>query len=139
MTRKNLYYLVLFLGLAGQIWIFYSYTKLERQEDSFNICLFKRVTGLPCPSCGTIHSIVSILHGDFRKALWENPLGFPDLLIVAILPFWILADLVFGKESFYRIYLRTVEVLKMKGVLFAVLSVIFIIWLYKLAQALLWI
>jgi hypothetical protein len=139
MTRKNLYFLLLFLGIAGQIWIVYSYIKLEQQEDSFNICLFKRVTSLPCPSCGTIHSIVSILHGDFREALSENPLGFPDLLLVAIVPFWILGDLVFRKESFYKIYLRSVEVLRIKGVLFAVLSVIFIIWLYKLGQALGWI
>ena len=139
MTRKNLYFLLLFLGIAGQIWIVYSYIKLEQQEDSFNICLFKRVTSLPCPSCGTIHSIVSILHGDFREALSENPLGFPDLLLVAIVPFWILGDLVFRNESFYKIFLRTEEVLRMKGILFALLSVIFMIWLYKLGQALLWI
>jgi len=132
MTRRHLYFLVLLLGFAGQIWIFYSFKKLEKQEKVFNTCLFNRVTGLPCPSCGTIHSIISILHGDFRKALSENPLGFTGLLLVAIVPYWVLSDIAFGKESFYTFYLKTENLLRIRWVLIVILSVIFLIWMYKL-------
>jgi len=139
MTRKHLYFLALFLGFAGQIWIVYSYKKLERQEEAFDTCIFKRVTGLPCPSCGTIHSIVSILHGDFRKALSENPLGFAGIILVTVIPYWILADLVLGLESFYIFYLRFDELLKRRWVLFSVLTMIFLLWLIKLGHYLQWI
>jgi len=132
MTRRRLYFLALFLGLAGQLWIAYSYKKLERQEEAFNTCIFKRVTGIPCPSCGTIHSVVAILHGDLRKALRENPLGFAGILIVAVIPYWILADFVFGRESFYRFYLRINTFLKKKQVLSGLLILVLLIWLYKL-------
>ena len=139
MTRKNLYILVLLLGLAGQIWIVYSFYRIHRQEEAFTVCLFKRVTGLPCPSCGTIHSIVFILHGDFRNAFKENPLGFPGLLLTAIIPLWILADLAFRKDSFYKTYYRTEKVLEIKAVLFTLLTFVVIIWIWKLGQALNWI
>ena len=132
MTRRRLYFLALFLGLAGQIWIAYSYKKLERQEEAFNTCIFKRVSGIPCPSCGTVHSIVSILHGDLRVALTENPLGFAGILIVAVIPYWILADLVLGRESFYRFYLRINSFLKKKQVLFGLLFIVLLLWLFKL-------
>ncbi len=132
MTRKNLYFLALFLGLAGQLWIAYSYIKLEKQEEAFNTCIFNRLTGLPCPSCGTIHSIVSIVHGNFRQALADNPLGFIGILIVLIIPYWILADLAFGKESFYKFFLLTDRLLKRQWVLASVLSVISLLWIVKL-------
>ncbi len=132
MTRRRLYFLALFLGLAGQIWIAYSYKKLERREEAFNTCIFKQVTGIPCPSCGSIHSIVSILHGDLKKAFAENPLGFAGILIVAVIPYWILADLILGRESFYRFYLRINAFLKRKVVLFGLLFIVLLIWLVKL-------
>lgn len=132
MTRRRLYFLALFLGLAGQCWIAYSFRKLERQQEAFNTCIFKGVTGIPCPSCGTIHSIVSILHGDLKKALSENPLGFAGILIVAVIPYWILADLFMGKESFYRFYLKTNALLKKKQVLSGLLFTVLLIWIYKL-------
>ena len=134
MTRRQLYFLAPFFGLAGQVWIVYSYKKLERQEEAFNTCIFKRVTGLPCPSCGTIHSVVSILHGNFRKALSENPLGFVGILLVAIVPFWILADLALGRESCYRFFLATERQLKKRWMLFPFLGLILLIWLYKLGS-----
>jgi len=132
MTRRRLYFLVLFLGLAGQVWIFYSYKKLEKQQEAFNTCIFKRVTGIPCPSCGTVHSIISILHGELRKAINYNPLGFGGLLLVAIVPYWILADLARGRESFYNFYFKVNKLLKRKWVLFSVLFLIFLVWIYKL-------
>jgi len=125
---------VLFLGLAGQIWIVYSYKKLEQQEEAFNTCIFKRVTGLPCPSCGTIHSIVSILHGDFRNALSQNPLGYAGILLVTIIPYWILTDLALERESFYRFFLGTDRQLKKPWILFTFLGLILLIWLYKLSS-----
>jgi len=127
MTRRRLYFLVLFLGFAGQIWILYSYHKLEQKEEAFHTCIFKALTGLPCPSCGTVHSIVSILHGDFRKALKENPLGFAGILMTALIPYWVLADLALGRESFYNFYSRFETWLKNSWLLFGFLFFILLI------------
>ena len=53
--------------------------------------LFRQVTGIPCPSCGTTHAILSITKGNFRQALDENILGFPATLMLVIFPVWIMS------------------------------------------------
>lgn len=132
MSRRRLYYLALFLGFAGQLWITYSYFRLERQEEAFNTCIFRRISGLPCPSCGTVHSIVSILHCRFEEAVHENPLGFAGLLLVSVVPFWILADLFSGRESFYRFYGTIDRLLKRKSVFIPLILLILALWIVKL-------
>ncbi len=37
-------------------------------------CVFKGLTGLPCPACGSTRSVVHIAHGDILSALAMNPL-----------------------------------------------------------------
>ena len=39
-------------------------------------CLLKRLTGLPCPTCGLTRGAVRFLHGDVAGAWLLNPLGF---------------------------------------------------------------
>jgi hypothetical protein len=124
--------LALLLGFAGQIWIVYSYFRLESREETFNTCIFRRVTGIPCPSCGTVHSIISIAHGRFSQALEENPMGYAGLLMVAVIPWWVLADLLLSRDSFYRFYLGTEKVLKRKTVIIPLLLIIMLLWAFRL-------
>lgn len=37
-------------------------------------CVFKGLTGLPCPTCGSTRSVVHLAHGDILSALAMNPL-----------------------------------------------------------------
>ncbi len=45
------------------------------------VCLFRQITGLPCPACGMTRSIVLTLHGHAATALRLNLAG----------PLWVLA------------------------------------------------
>ncbi|MFI5168247.1 MAG: DUF2752 domain-containing protein [Thermoanaerobaculales bacterium] len=38
-------------------------------------CPFRAITGIPCPTCGTTHAAVALLHGDLTAALAANPLA----------------------------------------------------------------
>jgi Flp pilus assembly pilin Flp len=42
-------------------------------------CVFKALTGLPCPTCGSTRSITHLSHGDFSSAFVMNP-----LMVVAV-------------------------------------------------------
>jgi hypothetical protein len=39
-------------------------------------CWFRRLTGLPCPTCGATRSALSLAHGNLAAALRYNPLIF---------------------------------------------------------------
>lgn len=38
-------------------------------------CPFRALTGVPCPTCGTTHAAVAILHGEIGAAFAANPLA----------------------------------------------------------------
>jgi hypothetical protein len=38
-------------------------------------CPFRVLTGIPCPTCGTTHAAVALLHGEFGLAFAANPLA----------------------------------------------------------------
>ncbi|MCB1324181.1 MAG: DUF2752 domain-containing protein [Spirochaetales bacterium] len=41
-----------------------------------SFCLFRNLTGLPCPGCGLTRSVVSVFHMEFRTAYYYHPMGF---------------------------------------------------------------
>jgi Protein of unknown function (DUF2752) len=58
-------------------------------------CPFRSLTGIPCPTCGTTHAAVALLHADLPGALAANPLLACALLVFfaggALAPLWTLA------------------------------------------------
>src|SRR5439155_16652693 len=50
------------------------------------LCMLRRMTGLPCPGCGMTRCFISLAHGDLPAAWSYNPAG---LLLFAILVFQI--------------------------------------------------
>ena len=65
---------VLALVLPEQLW-----TRLP------DLCLFHRLTGRPCPSCGLTRSWSALLHGDLGAAFRFHRLGPPLLLALVLL------------------------------------------------------
>jgi len=43
-------------------------------------CLFRAITGLPCPGCGITRGVIEIARGNFRKAWHQNPGAFAVVL-----------------------------------------------------------
>lgn len=44
-------------------------------------CPFRRITGLPCPSCGLTHATCALVHGQFRQATRFNLAAIPLALL----------------------------------------------------------
>jgi hypothetical protein len=55
----------------------------------FTVCLFKALTGLPCPACGSTRAVGHLAHADFAGALAMNPLATVAAVVVAA---WAVAD-----------------------------------------------
>ncbi|MFM7462917.1 MAG: DUF2752 domain-containing protein [Actinomycetota bacterium] len=49
------------------------------------LCIFRNLTGLPCPFCGSTRSVGQILQGDLSEALAFNPIGFLVVALIVIM------------------------------------------------------
>jgi len=68
--------LVLSLPKAGSPYIYIGQIPIP------DTCSFKNLTGLPCPGCGLMRSIVAAMHGNFRASLMYHRLGLLTLAYV---------------------------------------------------------
>ncbi|UCE40434.1 MAG: DUF2752 domain-containing protein [Candidatus Aminicenantes bacterium] len=48
------------------------------------ICMFRSVTGFPCPGCGLLRSMVSAMHGDVARSLEYHRLGLVTILYIIL-------------------------------------------------------
>lgn len=56
-------------------------------------CLFRWLTGIPCPACGTTRAIILALRGEWLLSLRMNPYGILTLLILLGANIWVFWDL----------------------------------------------
>jgi len=50
-----------------------------------SMCLFRRITGYPCPTCGSTHMILAVARGHLHEAAGYNPLMFSSVVLVPVL------------------------------------------------------
>ena len=50
-------------------------------DQKVQLCLLKRLTGFPCPTCGFTRGAVSLLHGHVLQAWLYNPLLYSVLAL----------------------------------------------------------
>lgn len=59
-------------------------------------CVFKGLTGIPCPTCGTTRSVVYLSQGDAANALVMNPLATLGLMAAVAYFFYSVITLLFN-------------------------------------------
>jgi hypothetical protein len=64
------------------------------------LCLFRELTGLPCPFCGGTTAAVRLGHGNLKGALGASPLA------VGLLATWPLLDAIHPPRWWYRKRIR---------------------------------
>jgi len=132
MTRNKLYVLLSTACLIGFVWLFITYTRSVTDGDTLGICLFKQLTGIPCPSCGSTRSVLSLLRGDVTGALIWNPFGFILISILLISPGWVLYDVITQKQSLLNFYKKSEQFLRRKWVLFMAIGLVLLNWIWNI-------
>jgi hypothetical protein len=49
------------------------------------LCIFRNITGQPCPFCGTTRSVGNLLIGNYKSAFHLNPLGFLSVGFIGVI------------------------------------------------------
>lgn len=136
MGRNKLYVLLSTACAAGYIWLMLTYYRAFSLALEPGVCLFKRVTGVPCPSCGSTRSVLSILKGDFTEAILWNPFGILLTCILLVFPAWIIYDVLSRKSTLYNFYNRTELVLKRKWIAIPAILLVLLNWIWNISKGL---
>ena len=75
-----------------------------KHHTHVELCLFKRLTGYPCPTCGSTRGVLHMLRGDVPAAWTFNPLLFTVLAVAAAL---LVVRVAFGRAV--RVHLTRAE------------------------------
>jgi hypothetical protein len=120
--------------VVGYAWIILlQYIKLSHAHEP-DVCLFKYLTDIPCPSCGSSRSVMAILHGDIHEAFYLNPLGFLIFAIMLITPFWIAGDLLMKRSSFLDFYRYIENLLKHRWISIPAVLLVLINWIWNIKK-----
>ena len=74
--------LLLLAGLTGAAFVLYSWQ--PGASILYPPCVFKKLTGLDCPGCGSLRGLHALLHGRIPEVVQYNLLLLPALAMVAI-------------------------------------------------------
>jgi Protein of unknown function (DUF2752) len=137
MTRRKLYTVLTGLMLVGYVWLGWNFIEGSAHSAVPSVCLFKEVTGLPCPSCGTTRSLLLLAHGRLRDSFMMNPFGMMLALALVIIPLWIIADTISRSDSFYRRYVRMEHLLSHNKLLATcAVAIVALNWLWNITKGL---
>jgi hypothetical protein len=99
---RKIYTVLVLLSLASAGWL--AYALQAHHYEHTTLCLFKNITGFPCPSCGITRSIIFLGQGDVSQAWNTNPLGIVAACLLVIVPIWIIWDLIQKDTSLARFF-----------------------------------
>jgi len=132
LERNRLYSILGITCLAGYVWLYYNLYLQNTKSSSESFCMIKRITNIPCPSCGSTRSVSAVFHGDFAGAIYWNPLGLVVLAIMIVLPIWLAADLILKKDSLLQSYKSTEKILRRKTVAIPLIILVIINWIWNI-------
>jgi len=124
-------YKLKYLGII--LTLFSGYFFLYHFSDSIEghtVCLFKNVTGIPCPACGSTRATIQLLHGEFWHSLLINPFGILTNILITVSVFWMIMDIVKNKETFFQ-FLRQDWNNRIK---FFALLIVLINWIWNIEK-----
>ncbi|WP_372773007.1 DUF2752 domain-containing protein [Mangrovibacterium sp.] len=106
-SRTRLYLILSIACFLGYAWLFFQLHRVTEELGLPTVCLFKNITTIPCPSCGSTRAVLELSQGHLLNAALINPLGLLSGIGLLIIPFWLLFDLFGKRDTLHRSYLKT--------------------------------
>jgi len=134
MSKSKLYLVIVLACLAGFLYLFFSINYSESSQLKF--CIFKKVTGYPCPSCGTTRAVNLLLKGDGLGSIQMNPFGIIVTILMLVLPIWILLDWATHRKTFFINYKKAETILNTRWI--AILGIVLVLlnWIWNIKKGL---
>lgn len=102
--KQSAFYTLLLSLLSGGLFVIF-YDPLQHFASQHTLCLFKEITGVACPACGTGRGMQHLLHFDLTGAFMLNPFSYIVAFSALLIPAWMIRDAWKADASLYRTYL----------------------------------
>lgn len=96
------------------------------------VCVFKNITGIACPSCGSTRAVVLLAKGNIIQAGLTNPLGYLIAFFMLTVPFWLLYDVATQKTTFYNQYRATEKKLSSTWIISILILLVLSNWIWNI-------
>lgn len=131
-NKANKFYLTAGLFIAAG-WLWFLWSVNTGMHTGTSLCIFRNITGHPCPACGSTRSVQMIVSGELKDAFLFNPLGYIVATGMLLLPAWTLYDLITQRNSAYHAFLAFDRKVKERPLLLAfILIPIILNWIWNL-------
>lgn len=136
LSRNKLYSIMFIACFAGYIWLYFGLLYEHAISKPVQVCLIKHFTNIPCPSCGSTRSILSLTKGNFTEAFSINPMGILAAVIMLLLPIWIIADMINKKNTLFNFYQKTEIYLRKPQFAIPLVVLVIINWIWNITKGL---
>lgn len=135
-SRNKLYTILSLACVAGYSWIYYGLTIVQTSKGVYEGCFIKQITNIPCPSCGSTRSILSLMKGEFFEALLLNPLGYIIAVILLISPLWITIDILTNSKTLFDQFQKAEAIIRKPYVAYPLLILVSLNWIWNITKGL---
>lgn len=133
MKKNKFYRLVLFACFIGYCWLFIlKFFANKFPNIDFTACIFKRITNIPCASCGTTRAVTQLFNGELLASLYLNPIGIIVAAIMVISPIWITLDFFTKRQTFYDFYIKTERQIRIRKISILLILLILLNWIWNI-------
>jgi hypothetical protein len=135
--RRNKFYILISASCtAGYIWLIISNAVSGIHKNDIGLCIFKHVTTMPCPSCGSTRSLLALLKGNLLDSLYWNPIGIIIALFLLIAPVIIIYDGLSHKSTLFNLYNKMEQIVRQKWVAVPAIMLIMVNWIWNIHKGL---
>jgi len=130
-SKNHLYVLLLLFCVAGNSWLF-MHVHSSWANVVGPVCLLKKTTGIPCPSCGSTRSMIALVHGELIEGILWNPIGLILFCGLIIFPIWLVYDFCFRKHSLYLFCKHVEKKIVQKHVAWPLIVLLLLNWCWNI-------
>ena len=137
MNVRKTYLLFSLLALTGYLWFFVSQQWLNANPaKTSSVCLFKQMSGLPCPSCGSTRAAHALMKGQVADSFQLNPIGTLAPIVLLLFSLGLIRDFLFRKQDVYNLYRRLELRLRQKAVAIPLTLLLLLNWCWNIYKGL---
>jgi hypothetical protein len=133
-TRSSFYAFSGTVLAAGAAWAVLSFRFSPFLQPLWKGCFMKQFLHLPCPSCGTTRSVLSLAQGQWTDAFFFNPLGFVLGPLLLVLPFWWAFDLWTGRQGLWNAYQQCSRKFSTPNIWIPTVFLLLLNWFWNIAK-----